>query len=240
MAIGLVDVAIGFAIGIVATTVAFELGIKKFLPKVQESDWTTRWSLNDLGPNPLIVAERITGVDVPQGARLVVKSGERSLDGQPDGVQVKVDPSATGNYAIGRGRALIFNSVIHPQAAAVETVEEPIVDKLSREFDRLWYGGETEADAARSGEQVPAASSDGAAAVPDDEVSAQGVVVGVEETDGGWLAKVSSQGKLLPVVVANGQDLEGQAVRVTGKVVYHGGQRVLKASNVERHGTPQQ
>lgn len=226
MAIGIVDVAIGFAVGIVATTVAFELGIKKFLPRVQESDWTKRWDLADLGPNPLIVAERLTGVQLPQGARIVVKSEEKSLDdGASGGAQVRVDPSVQGNYAVGRGRALVFNSVIHPQAAAVITVDDRIVDKLSREFDRMWYG---EADV--EGTEAPAPEAD-------EEVSARGVVVGVEQTEeGGWLAKVSSQGKLLPVVVSNGQDLEGQAVRVTGNVVYHGGQRVLKARQVERFG----
>lgn len=223
----LVDIALGFVIGLVAATIAFELGIKKFLPRPYNADWTTKWDLADVGPRPSVVAERITGVDLPKNARVIVRSAERSLDDgpRPEGVQVKVHPGVRGNYVVGASRALVFNSVIHPGAAVVHTVDDRIVDKLNREFDRLWYADE------RPGDDVAADT------VVDDEVSARGVVVGVEKAeDGAWMAKLSSQGKLLPVALAQGEGLEGQVVRVTGNVVYRDGQRVLKARSVERTG----
>lgn len=216
----LVDIALGVVIGLVAATVAFELGIKKFLPKSMDTTWTKRWDLRDVGPNPLVVTEKITGVELPEGSRVLIRSKDSSIDAVPDGVQVKQHPKVRGNYVVGKSRALIFNSVIHPDAPAVNTVDDAVVDKLHREFDRLWYGEERQ-----RGEPAH-----------DDVVSAEGVVVGVEQTDGGWLAKLSSQGKLLPVAVAEGQDLEGQAVRVSGQVVYQDGQRVLQADEVERQG----
>lgn len=220
-----VDLALGFVVGLVATTLAFELGIKKFLPKSQESSWTKDWNLSSVGPKPSVVAERISGVDLPEGARVIVRSMDKSLDRVPDGVDVQEDPSVTGNYVVGRSRALVFNSVIHPQAPVVHTVDEQIVDKLNRQFDRMWYGDRRSADAETT--------------VVDDEVSAHGVVVDVEEVDGGgWLAKLSSQGRTLPVAVADAQGLQGQAVRVSGKVVFRDGERVLQADRVERTGGP--
>lgn len=216
----IVDLAIGFVVGIATTTVAFELGIKKFLPKQQTSNWIEDWELTEVGRTPQIVAEKITGVTLPEGARVIVTSREGSLDQVPDHVEVRVDPSAAGNFVVGESRALMFNSIIHPGAPAVRTVDEMIVDKLHREFDRMWYGGD-EPDADQ---------------IVDDEVSAEGIVVGVEQTPDGAVAKLSSEGRTLPVAVANGQDLEGQAVRVSGTVVYQDGERVLKADHVERTG----
>lgn len=216
----IVDLAIGFVVGIASTTVAFELGIKKFLPKQQTSNWIDDWEMTEVGRNPRIVAEKITGMRLPDGAHVIVTSKEGSLDQVPDNVELKVDPSASGNFVVGESRALMFNSIIHPSAPAVRTVDEMIVDKLNREFDRMWYGGdEPESDQ-----------------IVDDEVSAEGIVVGVEQTANGAVAKLSSEGRTLPVAVANGQDLEGQAVRVSGKVVYRDGERVLQADHVERTG----
>lgn len=216
----IVDLAIGFVVGIATTTVAFELGIKKFLPKRQTSNWVEDWDLTEVGRNPMIVAEKITGVRLPDGARVIVTSKEGSLDAVPDNVDLRVDPEASGNFVVGESRALLFNSIVHPGAPAIRTVDEMIVDKLHRQFDRMWYGGDES-----TGDSIV-----------EDEVSAEGIVVDVEQTPDGAVAKLSSQGRTLPVAVANGQDLEGQAVRVSGKVVYRDGERVLQADRVERTG----
>jgi hypothetical protein len=214
--VDIISLIIGFVIGIVAVSMAIELGWRKE-PSQETCKLTENWSLHELR-NPLIMAEKLR-MDVPENAKVVV--AHKSL--VPG--EVKEHPEVRSNFALGENRALIFTGEIKKGEIALWTIDEQIMRKLRREFERLWGVDD---------ESLPPAPS-----VPSREVSEEiedmitvvGRVRARVPFREGYLLRLSTENRVMGIMIDEPMDLKGKTVEVTGTLT-NGNHPLIRASRI--------
>lgn len=185
---------IGFVVGIIAVSIAIELGWKKQEP-TKTYKMATRWSLNELH-RPKIVAEKLK-MDVPAHADVVVQARTSfSKDAHEN-------PDVTGNFAVGDGKALVFAGEIHPGQLAFRTVDDGIVRRLRERFREY----STEPGEAK--DTAPAGSG----------VTMRGMAKAVVPYRDQYLIRLSTTEGIRGVLVNERLDLEGKMIEVEGELV---------------------
>jgi hypothetical protein len=198
---------IGFLVGIVAAAIAVEFGLKKFLSPPENSKLTTVWNLNEL-PAALVAARSIQGVSPPKGARLLTSA---SYTGARDGFELRTSKELRGNFAVDATakRAIIFLGDLQPGTLALWTVDEPLVERLRAEFNRLW------------GRSVDYVERVAIADVPKKanlSVLTEGTVADVVPYRGNYLLRLTDHGETVGVLIDRPLSMAGQRVSVTGIV----------------------
>ncbi len=189
---------IGFVVGIIAVSIAIELGWRKQEP-TKTYKMATRWSLNELH-RPKIVAEKLK-MDVPHHADVVVQTRTSfSKDAHEN-------PDVTGNFAVGDGKALVFAGEIHPAQLAFRTVDDAIVRRLHER----WQQYNTE-----PGEPRGTAPAGGG-------ITMRGMAKAVVPYRDQYLIRLSTSEGIRGVLVNERLDLEGKMIEVEGELV--GGDR---------------
>lgn len=234
MPLDLLSVGVGFTAGVAATAIAWNLTQSRTVRNPEHTKVASaQWALSQVsrGSPPAIMTERLDAVDVPAGSKVLVPSGR--ADAVPPRVlatcEVRMHEGVTMNYALGRERALVFSSHIHPRAHAVYTNEESAVKRLQSEFGAMWQ----EAD--------PYIQKVALSAVPDMDgrfVEVTGVASEVVEFRGRRMMRLTDGGTTVGVVTPDGGvvELQGKPVLVTGRVSREGGmvhidaRRVVKAA----------
>lgn len=189
---------IGFVVGIIAVSIAIELGWKKQSP-TKTYKMATRWSLNELH-RPRVVAEKLK-MDVPRHADVVVKArtsfSKNALE----------NPDVTGNFAVGDGKALIFAGEIHPDQMAFRTVDDDIVRRLREQFQQYTTEpSETTGKAPMRG-----------------GITMRGMAKAVVPYRDQYLIRLSTTEGIRGVLINERLDLEGKTIEVEGELV--GGDR---------------
>jgi len=235
MPLDLVSLGMGFTAGVAATAVAWNL-TQRTVRNPEATKLTAVWALSEVarGGPPAIMAERIEGLEVPANAKVLVPLGAASAVPVEvlQSCEVRMHPDVRMNYALGRDRALVFSSFMHPRAHAVYTREESAVKKLQAEFTKLW----TEAEPYVERVSVEAvASRDGR------HVEFTGTAAEMIEYRGRKMLRVSENGHSVGVVTTEGipAELAGKPVRVAGRVAREGGYVYVEARRIER-ATPRQ
>ncbi|PKK86131.1 MAG: hypothetical protein CVT48_02395 [Thermoplasmata archaeon HGW-Thermoplasmata-1] len=199
--------SIGTLVGIVIALVAVEFGLKKVFGKQEHSKLTSVWSLSEIS-DPLIVAEKLEGVPVPAGAKVVVRD---AVDARTfSSAEVRKNPEVRSNFILGKNRALIFTGQIEPGKMALWTVDDILLRRLNSEFNRLW----TKSDGYV--EHLKIAELAGKSGL---RVKTEGVVLDVIPYRERFLLRLSDHGHTIGVLTDKESDVKGSVVRVTGKLV---------------------
>jgi len=134
-----ISIAIGLIIGAIIAIIAISTTFpgKKEKPE-PASRYTSKWSLESL-TNPRIVAEYLLDVEIPPGARVVVKQCKDKE--KLKGINVRYNPNIKGCFALGEDRAIILAGPFKENEPAVITVEKNILLKLNDLFDSYWNSG---------------------------------------------------------------------------------------------------
>jgi hypothetical protein len=218
---------VGLVVGVLATALAFEFGFRN-VRNPEKSKLTSAWNLGEVSgvDPPRIMAEDVEGVRVPDGAKVLVRSGEASLAG---GVlrhgDVRMHPDVRVNFAYGDQKALVFSGNVHSEAMAVSTANDTILSRLKSEFDRLWDESEPYV------ERVAIKDLAGRENV---EVEVEGTVSQVMDYRGRTMIRVTDAGETVGVL-AKGDDLEsleGTTVQVRGEFRREEGYHVIDADRI--------
>ncbi|HVL87948.1 MAG TPA: hypothetical protein VM681_08110 [Candidatus Thermoplasmatota archaeon] len=230
--IDLVPVALGFALGVVGTFLAMEVGMRRIRNR-EESKLTNMWSLSEVlqeGQQPRIVATRIEGLTVPRGARVILPRGVEPPPEILRAANVRVAENVDVNFAVGREAALVFASHVHPRTLAVWTVDKPMLARLASEFKKLW-------DAAEPFTRKYAIAD--LAGKPQGDVEVGGVVLDAAEKNGRYFLRVQEQGHLATVVTQDDMaHLKGTAVRILGRLESSVKEPIVLATKVEKARAP--
>ncbi|KAA0001355.1 MAG: hypothetical protein FE048_05620 [Thermoplasmata archaeon] len=192
----IISLIIGFVVGIVAVSLAIELGWRK-----EEAPETCkvakRWNIKEI-KNPLVVAEKIK-MEMPEGARMVVAVET------PYSKKAKVNPNAKGNFIIGDDRALIFSGEIREDQLAFWTIDENIMRVLRNQFYKLWEEREEKKVVSK---EVPKKGG----------VTIRGLVRAVVPFRDRYLVRLSYEGGVTGILINERLDLEGRKIEVEGEV----------------------
>lgn len=218
---------VGLVAGVLATALAFEFGIRD-VRNPEESKITSAWNLGEVSgvDPPMIMAQDVDGVRVPDGARVLVQAGNATLS---SGVlrhgDVRMHPEVGVNFALGDQKALVFSGTLHPEAMAVSTAQDTILTRLKSEFDRLWDEAEPFV------ERVHIKDLPGRENV---EVEVEGTVSQVTDYRGKTMLRVTQDGETVGVL-AKGDELEaleGSTVQVRGEFRREEGYHVIDADRI--------
>jgi len=126
---------IGFAIGVVVISLAFEIGSKRTGRSEPASKHTKNWKISEIS-NPRVMAEYLVSADIPKGSKVIVnKIKDESI---LTGLNAKTHKGIRGNYIIGDDRALILSGPLKKNEVGFWTVEKDIVEKLNQDFEEKW------------------------------------------------------------------------------------------------------
>ncbi len=135
----IVALIIGFIFGVIVVGTAIEIGIKKATNNSPSSKHTNKWSISEI-PNPKIMAEYLSDIDLPKDSKIIVN---KYLDkNMLEGLDVKEHAGIKGNFIVGEDRALIVAGPLKKDELGFWTVEEEIIKKLNWEFDEMWSEAE--------------------------------------------------------------------------------------------------
>jgi len=135
----MVSLVIGFVIGVIIVALALEISSKRTSGRSPNSKHTKKWSISEIS-NPRIMAEYLSDVDLPSGAKVLVnKYKDKNMLA---GIDAKEYSGIKGNFILGDDRALILSGPIKNDEVAFWTVEKEIVEDLNRQFDELWSKAE--------------------------------------------------------------------------------------------------
>lgn len=166
---------------------------------------TDIWSLNEF-KNPLIVAEKLH-ITPPGNAKVVVSNTVLQKG------NVKKHPGVRGNFVLGENRALLFTGEIKPGKLALWTIDEVIIKKLRNEFYRLWE------DTPENRVSVSAPPSLGTTEDEKEEYrQIQGRVRATVPFRDGYLLRISTEDRVMGVMVDERLDLTGKIVEVKGQL----------------------
>ncbi len=183
---------------------AIELGWKKETSS-QTCKLTDIWSLHEL-KNPLIVAEKLH-ITPPENAKVVVANTILQKG------NVKKHPGVRGNFALGENRALLFTGEIKQGDLALWTIDDAIIKKLRNEFHRLW--GDTP-------ENLVSASPPSITSIAEDKkeehIRIQGRVRATVPFRDGYLLRISTEDRVMGVMVDERLELTGKMVEVEGQL----------------------
>lgn len=232
MPLDLLSLGIGFTAGVAATGFAWNLAQARTVKNPEHTRVAgASWALSEVSRSspPAVMAERIEGIDVPAGAKVLVPRDR--ADAVPPRVlalcDVRMHPGVSMNYALGRERALVFSSHMHPRAHAVYTNEESAVKRLQREFTDMWNEAEPYI------QKVPLSA---VADMDGRYVEVTGVASEVVEFRGRRMMRLSDGGTTVGVVTPDGgvAELQGKPVLVSGRVSRDGGMVHIDARRVAK------
>lgn len=192
----LISLIIGFVVGIVAVSIAIELGWKKEGP-VQTCKIARQWQLSEI-PQPRIVAERLQ-MQPPGNAQVVVQTHTAFSKG------AKQNPEVSGNFVLGSDRALIFAGDIREGQMAFRTVDDAILRHLRSQFHRYWESTE-------GGEEGTQMRGQG-------RLTVRGIVKAVVPYREQYLIRLSTPEGLMGVLINERLELEGKKIEVDGELV---------------------
>lgn len=198
---------IGFVVGVVAAGFAVELGLKKLFRPPENTKLTRVWSLNEFG-QPLVSATRIELVKVPARGRVVTA---HEYGGSREGITLRTNQETSGNFVVDakHNRALIFLDDIRPGALALWTVEEPLIERLRSEFNRLWT---------RSTDYVEKVKLSAVPQKANFTIETLGTVEDVVPYKENYLMRLRDDGETVGVLTPRKLSLTGSRVSVTGIV----------------------
>jgi len=183
---------------------AIELGWRKE-PLTHTCKLTDVWSLTEL-KNPLIMAEQLH-ITPPQNAKVVVANTILQKG------NVKKHPRVRGNFALGENRALLFTGEIKPGKLALWTIDEVIIEKLRNEFYRLWKD---------TPENLLSASTSPIQNSKEDKkeehIRIQGRVRATVPFRDGYLLRISTEDRVMGVMIDKRLELTGKTVEVEGQL----------------------
>ena len=131
----IVSLVIGFILGVIVVGLAVEIGLKKVISKTPSSKHTKNWSIGEI-PNPKIMAEYLSNVELPKDSKVLVnRYKDKDL---LTGLNAREHRGIKGNFIIGDDRALILAGPVKKDEVGFWTVEEDIVKQLNQEFDEMW------------------------------------------------------------------------------------------------------
>lgn len=204
-----ISVLIGFLVGVIATAIAVEFGLKKIFRPPAQSKVTASWRIAD-HKAPLVVSQDASAVLFPPGARVVTAGGAH-----PDGQHrrdFRRNPNARSNYLVeaDRDRATLLLGPLQEGTLALATVDPVLVARLRAEHRRLWETGE------------PLVEETGLAATVNHVgqlVRTRGRVQDCIPYRERHLLRVSDGNATLGVLVDEALQLAGQTVTIVGRVV---------------------
>lgn len=133
--INIIELAVGFGIGVIVVAIAIEFGTKKNKLDMPNSRRTTEWNINEIH-NPKIMAEYLGNVSLPEKSMLLVhKYKDSDLF---KGLNTRRNTEIKGNYVLGDDRALILSGPMKEGELGFWTVEKEIVNSLHEEFNHHW------------------------------------------------------------------------------------------------------
>jgi hypothetical protein len=183
---------------------AIELGWRKETSN-QTCKLTDIWSLHEL-KNPLIVAEKLH-ITPPENAKVVVANTILQKG------NVKKHPGVRGNFALGENRALLFTGDIKRGELALWTIDDTIIKKLRNEFHRLW-GDAPENLISASISPIPSTEED----TKEEHIRIQGRVRAIVPFRDGYLLRISTEDRVMGVMVDEHLELTGKMVEVKGQL----------------------
>jgi len=192
----LISLIIGFVVGIVAVSLAIELGWRKE-EAPEKCKLARRWNIGEI-KNPLVVAEKIK-MEMPEDAKIVVAVQTQYSK------KAKVNPEVKGNFIIGDDRALIFSGEIKEDQLAFWTIDESIMRALRNQFYKLWEEKE-EKKAVTT--KIPEKGG----------VTIRGLVRAVVPYRDKYLIRLSYEGGVTGILINERLDLEGRKIEVEGEV----------------------
>lgn len=146
MALSLFSIFLGFLAGVIATVVAWSFSTRS-VRNPETTRLTALWSLKDVvepGLRPAVIAESVSGLQLPQGSKVVVPRGQ--ISAVPADIlstcEVRMHPEVRINAVVGKDRALVFSGHVTPKAFAVFTRDAHAVGLLQQDFQRMWRESE--------------------------------------------------------------------------------------------------
>ena len=131
----IVSLVVGFAIGMVVVSIAFEFGTKKTSDKEPASRHTKKWDLSEIA-NPRIMAEHLGTISIPKNSRVLVNNvHDKSI---LKDISAREHSGIKGNYILGDDRVLILSGPVKNNEMGFWSVEKDIFDKLNKEFEDFW------------------------------------------------------------------------------------------------------
>ena len=224
------SVLIGFLIGVVATMIAVEFGLKKIFRPPALNKVTASWRLDD-HKRPLVVAQDAANVELPQGAH-VVTAGEVNPVGFRDRAHRR-NPNARSNFLVDPelDRALVFMGPIREGTLALASLDPAVAARLRAEHKRLWETGEPyveELSMAELGKNMGML------------VRLRGRVLECIAYRQQHLLRLTDGSHTMGVVVEKPLELDGRKVVVTGRVVRGAsGYPLVEAEEVRLEGGSQ-
>lgn len=228
----ILPIVVGFIIGVVTVAMAIELRWRKETPQ-ETCKLTEEWSLFEL-KNPLIMAEKIW-VETPGNAKILVASKSVHKG------EVKKHSGVRSNFALGENRALIFTGEIKKGVLALWTIDETIMRKLRKEFDQLWGDAGTNVGTSHpTASTHPGAAPGGTTIIPlreDTElVTVRGRVRATVPFRDGFLLRLSTEDRVVGIIIKKQVDLTGKLVEVTGTTI-KGDYPLIEATQITEIGT---
>jgi hypothetical protein len=227
MPFDIVSAGVGLGVGVLATVFVREIAFRR-VQNGEHSKLTAHWSLAEKGGRPVkLVAESLGDVEVPPGSQVLLGRGSSVPPAVAKRCEVRVTDRVPGNFALADGRALVFASPVRPQALAVWTYEEQVLQRLAVEWDHLWAHAE------------PAATRAAVTALKDltgQTVEVVGSVSDVATKDGVTFLRLNEHG--FTATIATRETIragKGSVVRAVGVVdrALAGNEPVLRATRVE-------
>ncbi|HEX2022085.1 MAG TPA: hypothetical protein VHH36_05185 [Candidatus Thermoplasmatota archaeon] len=224
----LLSLFIGSVVGVAATAIAWNL-TSRAAPKKVATSVTSLWSLKDVVANgaPAVIAERIDGVKLPMGSKVIVPTGSmQAVD--PEilmSCEVRMHPEVRLNAVVGKDEAVVFSGHVAPRSAAVVTTDEQIVRRLQNDFSRMW---------AQSSPHVETVEISSLAGKQGRVVDVTGRAIEVMEFRGRKMLRLTD-GKVAVGVVAKQQDvanMTGANVRVVGRLQRDGAYPYIEATEL--------
>lgn len=227
MPLSLSSLFIGFVLGVVATAIAWNLSTRTARPQ-ERASVTALWRIEDVvepGGRPAFIAERIDGMTLPRGSKVIVPDAAHLPDAVLAACEVRMHPDVRMNACVGKDRALLFSGHVSPKAHAVVTTEPSAVRRLQNDFQRMW------------GEASPYVERSDVATLGEKNgrvVDVTGQAQEVIEYRGRKMLRLTD-GKMSVGVVARQDDVSvfsGGTVRVIGKMHRDGGHAYIEADKV--------
>ncbi len=226
-----ISVLIGFLVGVVATMIAVEFGLKKIFRPPALNKVTGSWRLDD-HKSPLVVAQDAAGIGLPTGSRVVTAG-----DVDPGGFREREhrrNPNARSNFIVSQDmdRALVFMGPIREGTLALATLDPSVAARLRAEHRKLWDTGDPYVD------DLPLAE---VAKNTGLLVRVRGRVQECVEYKEQHLLRITDGTHVVGAIVEEPLRLDGQKVVVTGRVVRGtSGYPLLDAEEVRLDGGSRQ
>lgn len=201
----IIALGIGLVIGALFAATAFELS-QRWRPRERKlTNITHIWSISEI-ENPLIVAQSIEGIKIPEGARIVTAQPLNQK-----GLHLRINNDVDMNFIVGTNRALILSGAFRPGTAAMWTVDEDIISSLKSEFEKLWEKGE---------ELIEEVQLSDALAMRGGNIKTMGEVSDViPYREGLFLIRITDGTFSVPVFADSfPQDIIGKRIEVTGSI----------------------